>query len=218
MILAAGRGRRMRPLSEYRPKPLLCAGGKPLLVWHLESLASQGYRDVVINLAWLGQQIREAVGDGVRWGLRVRYSDEGEHALETAGGIRRALPLLAGEQPFLVVNGDIWTDYPLGRLALPRGRLAHLVLVPNPAHHPAGDFALAGSELRERGRPRYTFSGIGLYRAELFRGLEAGSRPLGPVLRAAAARREVSAELWRGAWFDVGTPARLAALDAYLGG
>ncbi|HYW02393.1 MAG TPA: nucleotidyltransferase family protein [Gammaproteobacteria bacterium] len=218
MILAAGRGERMRPLTDRCPKPLLQAGGRPLLVWHLERLAAAGFGDIVINLAWLGEQIRETVGDGSRWGLRVSYSDEGRTMLETAGGIRRALPLLGHREPFLVINGDIWCDYPLERAVLPHGRLAHLVLVPNPAHNPGGDFALVGDEARSRGTPAFTFAGIGIYRASLFDGLGEGAQPLAPLLARAAARRRVSAELWRGQWFDVGTPQRLQALDACLAG
>ncbi|HYW91731.1 MAG TPA: nucleotidyltransferase family protein [Gammaproteobacteria bacterium] len=216
MILAAGRGERMRPLTDRHPKPLLQAGGRPLLAWHLERLAAAGFGEVVINLAWLGEQIRATIGDGSRWGLHVTYSDEGRNALETAGGIRRALPLLGCREPFLVVNGDVWCDYPLARAVLPPGRLAHLVLVPNPAHNPGGDFALAGDEARPRGVPAYTFSGIGVYRASLFDGLGEGAQPLAPLLACAAEQRRVSAELWRGQWFDVGTSRRLEELDAFL--
>lgn len=216
MILAAGRGERMRPLTDRHPKPLLRAGGRSLLAWHLERLAAAGFREVVINLAWLGAQIRETVGDGSRWGVRVAYSDEGDHALETAGGIRRALPLLGRREPFLVINGDIWCDYPLARAALPAGRLAHLVLVPNPAHNPGGDFGLEGEEANPCGDPAHTFSGIGVYRAALFDDVGAGAQPLAPLLARAAAQHRVSAEFWRGQWFDAGTPQRLRELDAHI--
>lgn len=203
MVLAAGRGERMRPLTVAMPKPLLEVSGVPLIVHHLECLAAAGIRSIVVNLSWLGAAIRERLGDGHAHGVSIRYIDEGPEPLETAGGIINALPLL-GDAPFLVVNGDIWTDYPFERLALPQGRLAHLVLVPNPAHNPAGDFGLGtagdvrciGTESRRvGGAPTATFSGIGIYSPALFAGLEAGKRPLAPVLREAAARSEVSGEL-----------------------
>lgn len=216
MILAAGRGERMRPLTDTRPKPLLTAGGRPLIDYHLEALARAGFTDVVINLAWLGDAIRAHVGDGNAWGLQVRYSDEGERGLETLGGIVRALPLL-GDAPFVVVNGDVFTDYPFARLA-PPDALAHLVLVDNPPQHADGDFALSAGRVRETGGERLTFAGIGVYRPELFSGQANGSAPLGPLLRAAIARNEVSGEHYRGAWRDIGTPERLAELDAALTG
>ncbi len=229
MILAAGRGERMRPLTDRTPKPLLPVGGRPLIVWHLEHLAQAGIRDVVINHAHLGAQIEAALGDGRRWGLSISYSAEPEGALETAGGIANALPLLGSGDPFVVINGDIYCDWDLTRAAtaLRPGDLAHLVLVENPSHHPQGDFSLTGIEVgvgvhetanggtAER---LFTFSGIGIYRPQLFAGTERG-RPakLAPLLRAAMLARRVSGELHGGRWVDVGTPQRLAELDAELG-
>ena len=210
MILAAGRGERMRPLTDRVPKPLLPVADKPLIVHHLEALARAGFGEVVINLSWLGEQIRELLGDGGDFGLQIDYSEEPE-ALETAGGIRQALALL-GEQ-FVVVNADIYTDYDFARL---RGidTAAHLVLVPNPDHNDRGDFALAGSRVSNDGEPRYTFSGIACYRREFFAGLEAGKRALAPMLREAADAGSVSGELFTGNWTDIGTPERLQAIDA----
>lgn len=216
MILAAGRGERMRPLTDAIPKPLLPAGGRCLIEHHLEALAAAGIRDVVVNHAHLGAQIEAALGDGTAYGLRIRYSPEAE-ALETGGGIFRALPLL-GPGPFLVVNGDIWTDYDPGRLRIADTDLAHLVLVDNPPHHPAGDFVLAGGRVRPEGAPRLTFSGIGAYRPALFSGCTPGRFPLAPLLRAAMGRDAVGGEHFAGRWVDVGTPERLAALDRLLGG
>lgn len=212
MILAAGRGERMRPLTDRTPKPLLPVGGRPLIEHHLRRLAAAGYRDVVINLAWLAAQIREALGDGQRFGLRIHYSEETQGALETAGGIRHALPLL-GDAPFLVVNGDIWCDHPLTPHD-PGDALAHLVLVDNPAQHPQGDFALHDGRVEDIGARRLTFSGIGYYRPELFAGLSDGPQPLAPLLRRTMAQGLVSGEHHRGTWIDVGTPQRLQALDA----
>ena len=224
MILAAGRGERMRPLTDHTPKPLLPAGGKPLIVWHLEHLAKAGLREVVINHAHLGAQIEAALGDGGRWGLSIRYSPEPEVALETAGGIANALPLLGDEQPFLVVNGDIYCDWDVARAAtaLAATDLAHLVLVPNPPHHPRGDFSLTGTQVGAdvavtAGAQVCTFSGIGVYRPQLFAGIRRGERAqLAPLLRTAMAARKVSGELHAGRWTDVGTPQRLAELDAEL--
>jgi len=217
MILAAGRGERMRPLTLARPKPLLEAGGTPLIVHHLGALAAAGFEDVVVNLSWLGVQVREALGDGGRYGLRIHYSDEGPEPLETGGGIFRALPLL-GEGPFLVLNGDVWTDLDCARLRgrLAPGDLAHLVLVPNPAHNPAGDFVLERGRIVEREGERLTFSGAGVYRAALFDGCTDGVFKLAPLLRAAARAGRVSGELHEGAWLDIGTPERLAELDSRL--
>jgi N-acetyl-alpha-D-muramate 1-phosphate uridylyltransferase len=216
MILAAGRGERMRPLTDTTPKPLLPVAGRPLIAHHLEALHAAGVREVVINLSWLGEQIAEQLGDGARYGLRLHYSHEGEPALETGGGIFKALPLL-GPEPFLVVNGDVWTDYPFERLLqAPRG-VAHLVLVPNPTHHPEGDFALAGERLVLDGE-RLTFSGIGVYRPELFEGCAPGAFALAPLLRKAAAAGQVSGEAFAGRWYDIGTPARLQTLEALLAG
>ena len=217
MILAAGRGERMRPLTLVRPKPLLEAGGASLIVHHLRALAAAGFVDVVVNLSWLGDQIREALGDGSRYGVRLHYSEEGPEPLETGGGIFRALPLL-GAGPFLVLNGDVWTDLDCARLRgrLAPGDLAHLVLVPNPAHNPAGDFVLERGRIVEREGERLTFSGAGLYRAALFDGCTDGVFKLAPLLRAAARAGRVSGELHEGAWLDIGTPERLAELDSRL--
>ncbi len=218
LILAAGRGERMRPLTDTTPKPLLAVGGRPLIAWHLRALAAAGFEEVVINHAWLGERIVAALGDGERFGLRIRYSPEPPGALETAGGIVNALPLL-GEAPFLVVNGDIWTDFPFSRLTGElHGHLAHLVLVDNPPQHPEGDFHLANGQVQAEGTPRLTFSGIGVYDPALFADLPPGRRPLAPVLRAAMAAGRVAGEHYTGRWVDVGTPERLAQLDAQLGG
>jgi MurNAc alpha-1-phosphate uridylyltransferase len=217
MILAAGRGERMRPLTLERPKPLLEAGGAPLIVHHLRSLAAAGFADVVVNLSWLGTMIRESLGDGSRYGLRLHYSDEGPEPLETGGGIFRALPLL-GAGPFLVLNGDVWTDLDWATLRerLAPGDLAHLVLVPNPGHNARGDFVLEGSRIVERDGERLTFCGAGVYRAELFDGCSDGVFKLAPLLRGAARAGRVSGEVHEGRWLDIGTPERLAELDALL--
>lgn len=218
MILAAGRGERMRPLTDHCPKPLLPAGGKPLIAWHLEHLSRAGITRVVINHAHLGSQLEAALGDGAAYGVDIAWSREGQ-ALETAGGIRLALPLL-GPDPFLVINGDIYTDLDLAALVrrgLEDGHLAHLVLVPNPAHHPAGDFSLDRGLVRGEGEPKLTFSGIGLYHPDLFAGLVPGqAAKLSPLLRAAMAQGRCGGEYHGGVWLDIGTPARLAELDARL--
>ncbi len=220
MVLAAGRGERMRPLTLETPKPLLVVGGRPLLEHHLRRLAAGGVREVVINLSWLGEQIEAFCGDGGAWGLSVRYSREAE-PLETAGGIVQALPLLR-EAPFLVVNGDVFMDYDVGALAaraaaLPRAA-AHLLLTDNPAHHPRGDFALRDGRVAEpaAGEATLTFTGTALYHPDFFAGLAPGSRPLRPVFAAAMAAGRLAGEHHGGRWVDVGTPARLAALDAAL--
>lgn len=217
MILAAGRGNRMRPLTDTTPKPLLTVAGKPLLVHHIEALVAAGLDDIVINVAWLGQQIIEAVGDGSRFGARVRFSDEGGTGLETGGGIYRALPLL-GDGPFAVVNGDVWTDYPFQRLPRTLSGQAHLVLVDNPPHNDGGDFGLDGTRVTNDTGRRLTFSGIGVYRSTLFEGASDGVFPLAPLLRAAADRGQVSGEYFSGRWDDVGTPQRLRALQAEAAG
>lgn len=214
MILAAGRGQRLRPLSDNLPKPLFPLAGKPLVVWHLERLAGAGVTEVVINVSWLGQKLMEHVGDGSRFGISVQYSDEGDSALETGGGIFRALPLL-GDDHFLVVNGDVFTDFPISRLAPAREMLAHLVLVPNPPHNPGGDFALQGEQVVEQGE-RYTFSGLGTYHPDLFQECRPGKFPLAPLLRRAIAAGKVSGELWRGTWHDLGTVARWRAAERAL--
>jgi MurNAc alpha-1-phosphate uridylyltransferase len=215
MLLAAGRGERMRPLTDTLPKPLLDVAGKALIEHHLAALQRAGIREVVINHAWLGEQIEARLGTGARYGLHIAYSPERPAALETAGGIVQALPLL-GAAPFLVINADIWTDYPLQNLPQQLEGLAHLVMVDNPPHHPGGDFRLAGERLRAEGEPRLTFSGIGVYHPDLFAGLEPGVRPLAPLLQAAMQADQVSGEHYRGRWVDVGTPERLAALDREL--
>ena len=218
MILAAGRGERMRPLTLTRPKPLLDVGGEALIEHHLRALAAAGFVQLVVNLSWLGEQICAALGDGSRLGVDVRYSDEGPEPLETGGGIFRALPLL-GPAPFLVLNGDVWTDYPYARLreCLRSGDLAHLVLVPNPAHNEQGDFVLRDGRMVEgEAGERFTFSGIGVYRPELFEGCRDGIFKLAPLLRSAARAGRVSAELYGGEWLDIGTPERLADLDRRL--
>lgn len=217
MLLAAGRGERMRPLTDTCPKPLLQVGGRALIEWHLLRLAQAGITDVIINHAYLGKQIVQQLGDGQTWGLRIQYSAEAE-ALETAGGIIQALPLL-GTAPFLVINADIYTDYPLGNLQHPHPTavLAHLVLVPNPEHHLTGDFCLLPTgQLQATGEPRHTYSGIGWYHPALFAHLPVGKRPLAPLLRLAMDQDAVSGEFYAGQWLDIGTPARLAALDAQL--
>jgi MurNAc alpha-1-phosphate uridylyltransferase len=215
MILAAGRGERMRPLTDRMPKPLLPVGGKPLIVYHLENAAQAGIREVVINLAHLGDRLESALGDGRRFGLAIHYAWEPEGALETGGGIFNALPLL-GPEPFAVVNGDIWTDYDLARLPPRPAGLAHLVLVDNPSHHPAGDFGLIGERVCSEAGQRLTFAGVGVYRAELFAACAAGAFKLAPLLRRAMATGAVTGERFRGRWFDVGTPKRLAEVDALL--
>lgn len=228
MILAAGLGTRMRPLTDHTPKPLLKAGGRSLIEYHIANLRRAGITELVINTAWLGEQLEAALGDGSALGVRIQWSHE-ETPLETAGGIRRALPLL-GEAPFIVVNGDIWTDYPFHHLPESLAGDAHLVLVDNPSHHPQGDFLLfcnqaplAGdgqvqdnSASPAPGGRALTFSGIGVYRPALFAGLPDGAAPLAPLLRQAMAAGRVSGEYHRGRWFDIGTPQRLAALDQFL--
>jgi MurNAc alpha-1-phosphate uridylyltransferase len=228
LILAAGLGERMRPLTNTTPKPLLEAGGKPLIAWHLEKLAAIGVREVVVNTSWLAPRFPELLGDGARWGLQLHFVYEGPTPLETGGGMLNALPLL-GDAPFLAVNGDVWTDFDFARLPKePRG-IAHLVLVDNPPQHPAGDFALHDDgRVDDAERGRLTFSGIGLYRPSLFDGWRdiIGNAPgadetpprfrTPPLLRAAMARGEVDGTHHPGRWTDVGTPQRLADLDASL--
>lgn len=214
MILAAGRGERMRPLTDTVPKPLLEVNGKPLIVYHIERLAAAGFEEIVINIAHLGHMIPEALGDGSRWGVRLLYSDERDAgALESAGGIIKALPLL-GEEPFLVVNGDVWTDYPFDVNVDMGGREAHLVLVPNPEHNTEGDFGLAEGTALCNAETKYTFSGIGYYSPTLFEGLAYGRRALGPLLRDKMAFGSISAQLYTGVWRDIGTPERLAEIIA----
>ena len=239
LVFAAGLGERMRPLTDHTPKPLLVAGGKPLVAWHLEKLAAIGVRDVVLNTSWLADRFPQVLGDGARWGLRLHFVREGGTPLETGGGMLHALGQLTGgaDVPFLAVNGDIWTDHDFARLPREPEGLAHLVLVDNPAHNPDGDFLLAADgRLRHRpvdagsGGSRLTFAGLGVYRPALLGGWReaVGAAPgvdadpprfrLAPLLQAAMARGQVTGEHHRGRWTDVGTPQRLAALDAELAG
>jgi N-acetyl-alpha-D-muramate 1-phosphate uridylyltransferase len=217
MILAAGRGERMRPLTDRTPKPLLEVGGKPLIVWHLERLASAGFKDIVINHAHLGQQIEAALGNGDDWGLSITYSPE-QVALETAGGIANALHLL-GQEPFLVVNADVYTDIDFVQLrtALHPARSAHLVLIDNPPQHPVGDFALMDGEVRAAGDAMLTFSGVAVYLPALFARIPKGqAAKLAPLLRDEMAMGHVSGQYHRGIWHDIGTPQRLHELNQQL--
>ena len=216
-ILAAGRGERMRPLTDRTPKPLLLAAGKPLIVWHLERLAAAGFRDIVINHAHLGAQIEQALGDGSRWGLRIQYSPEPPGALETAGGIATALPLL-GDQPFLVVNGDIYCDWDFKRARTLSEKTAHLVMVANPAHHAGGDFSLDGERVvYAHGEQTLTYAGISVFSPSFFANIQAGTiMKLRPLLDAAIAAGTLTGERFTGRWVDVGTPQRLAELDTEL--
>lgn len=215
MILAAGRGERMRPLTDHTPKPLLKVGGKSLIARLIERLASAGFEDIVINHAHLGEHIETDLGDGRSYGVRIQYSREAPEALETGGGIFKALPLL-GPSPFLAINGDVWTDFPFQTLDRPLRGLAHLVLVDNPSHHVEGDFALRDGMVSNQARSKLTFSGIGIYRHELFSGCTAGKFPLTPLLRQAADRAQVSGEHYEGEWMDIGTAQRLNQLDERL--
>lgn len=228
LILAAGLGERMRPLTDTTPKPLLGAGGKPLIAWHIEKLAAIGVHDIVVNTSWLAEQFPQVLGDGARWGVRLHYSYEGPTPLETGGGMWHARSLL-GDAPFIAVNGDIWSDFDFATLPPEPVGDAHLVLVDNPPHHSAGDFALQGDVLASEGGSKLTFSGIGVYRATLFAGWRdtIGDAPgadlspprfkLAPLLRKAMDAGRVSGCHHTGRWTDVGTPERLAQLDASLG-
>jgi MurNAc alpha-1-phosphate uridylyltransferase len=229
LVFAAGKGERMRPLTETTPKPLLAVGGKPLVAWHLDKLAALGVADVVLNVSWLADRFAPVLGDGAAWGLRLHYSHEGAEPLETGGGMLRALALL-GEAPFLAVNGDTWTDFDFARLPPEPARLAHLVMVDNPAQHPRGDFLLGddGALAADGAGSRLTYSGIGLYRPAILDGWRAviGEAPgvhdhpprfkLAPLLQAAMRAGRVHGQHHRGRWTDVGTPERLATLDAEL--
>lgn len=223
LILAAGLGTRMRPLTDHTPKPLLKAGNNSLIGHIIHDLKQAGITELVINHAWLGDRLEEALKDGTELGVSIRYSREQE-PLETAGGIRQALPLLhlTDDEPFLVVNGDIWTDFPFHALTERATRLGdrrgHLVLVPNPAHNQRGDFALEKDGVSTQGFPKYTFSGIGLYRPSLFQKVPTGVYPLAPVLREAMKDTLISGELYEGEWRDIGTPDRLTELDQWLRG
>ncbi|MDR2788884.1 MAG: nucleotidyltransferase family protein [Candidatus Accumulibacter sp.] len=216
MILAAGRGERMRPLTDTTPKPLLPVGGKPLIVWHLERLAASGFHEVIVNHAHLGRAIEAALGDGSAFGLSIRYSPEPPGALETAGGIAHALPLL-GRDPFLAVNGDVWCDWDFGRAHALSDRLAHLVLVDNPPQHADGDFCLDGKTVRYAADgigPTYTYAGMGVFSPRFFSGvLDGMAMKLRPLLDAAIARRMLTGEHHAGRWVDVGTPERLTELN-----
>lgn len=215
MILAAGKGERMRPLTLHTPKPLLPVGGVPLIEHHIRALAAAGFTELVINHAWLGEQIEAHLGDGARFGVSIAFSAEGE-PLETGGGIARALPLL-GDAPFLLVNGDVWCDYPFAALRRPLDGLAHLVLVDNPQHHPTGDFRLEGVRARPRGEQAgLTYSGIALLDPALFAGCPPGAFRLAPLLVEAMERDAVSGEHYRGQWVDVGTIERLAEVERRL--
>ena len=214
MVLAAGRGERMRPLTDSVPKPLLAVGGQPLIARHMQALSRAGIREVVVNLSWLGGQIRAALGDGAAFGLSIRYSEEGPVPLETGGGVFRALPLL-GPGPFVVVSGDIWTDYDFSRIAIAPDALGQLVLVPNPPHHLQGDFGLQQGRVVDA-EPRFNYGNIGIYRPEFFAGCTDGRFALVQPLRRAIAAGRLDGELYRGAWENIGTPAQLAALDARL--
>lgn len=205
----------MRPLTDHTPKPLLQVGSQSLISWHLERLAQAGFKQVVINHAHLGSQIEKALGDGSAWGLCIQYSPE-TVALETAGGIANALGLL-GTDPFLVVNGDVFTEIPFGDLKLPLGNLAHLVLIDNPPQHPQGDFAFVDGAVKLEGEPKLTFSGVGVYHPTLFAGVKCGEpAKLAPLLKQAIADGKVSAEHFKGVWHDIGTPERLMALNQML--
>jgi N-acetyl-alpha-D-muramate 1-phosphate uridylyltransferase len=215
MVLAAGRGERMRPITDRMPKPLVPVAGKPLIAYHLESLARAGVRDVVINLSHLGAQIPAALGDGSRFGVRISYSDEGPVPFETGGGIFNALPLL-GPEPFIVVNGDIWTDFDFNGFTLDPGAHARLVLVPNPPHVARGDFGLEGDSVVERETDRFTYSGIGVYSSQFFESCTPGRFPLLPLLKRAIAARRLRGQVYRGEWSDIGTPERLTQLEERL--
>lgn len=216
MLLAAGRGERMRPLTDLTPKPLLQAGGQPLIAWHLQKLARAGVTDVVINLSWLGEQIRTALGQGEAYGLNIVYSQEPWPPLETGGGLFQALPLL-GAEPFLLVNGDVYTDVDFAALAIDADVLAQLVLVPNPPHHTAGDFLLQAGRISEHAGESLTYSGIGVLRPELFAGCSPGRFPLLPLLQRARAAGRLGGQKHAGVWLDIGTTERLTALNATLG-
>lgn len=215
MILAAGRGERMRPLTDSTPKPLLMAAGKPIIHYTIERLVSAGFNEIVINIAHLGQQIKQALGDGSQFGATIAYSNEGKSGLETAGGIIKALPLL-GTDPFLVINGDIANDYNFSLLHNLPCDLAHLVLIPNPEHHPEGDFHLSTNKrLTETGSPKLTYSGIGVYNPALFNNIAPGKIKLAPILRQSMSENRVTGEQFNGFWMDIGTPERLKELDEH---
>ena len=217
MILAAGRGERMRPLTDTTPKPLLTVAGKALIEYHIEALAKAGITELVINCAWLGQKIIDKLGDGKQYGVNIVYSDEGKQALETAGGIIHAMDLL-GNDPFIVINGDIWCDYDFSKLPKKPVGLAHLVMTNNPEHNPQGDFVLQNDGfLKADGDNRLTFSGIGVYKPALFAGFPEGKLPLAPLLRSAMQNNKITGEKHPGKWQDIGTPERLDELNQQTG-
>ncbi len=220
MVLAAGRGERMRPLTDSLPKPLLSVAGEPLVAHHLRALAAAGCREVVMNCSWLGELLQARLGDGSRWGVSIAYSPEPWPPLDTGGGIFQALPLL-GPAPFLLLNGDVWCDLSPAALELPPGMLGHLVLVPNPDHHPAGDFGLVrgciDADADGATVPRHTYGGMAILDPALFAACSPGRFPLAPLLVAAARQGRLSGVLHGGGWMDIGTPERLYALRAKLG-
>lgn len=215
MILAAGRGERLRPLTDTTPKPLIKAGRWCLIEYQILALKKAGVTHIVINIAWLAERIRAVLGDGAQYGVRILYSDESEQTLETAGGIIKALPLLGGD-PFIVCNADIWTDFDYANLHLDKAYLAHLVLVNNPGHHPQGDFSLNGKQLCEPDAGALTFSGIGLYHRALFTLYRQGRRALSQILYKGIENNLISGEAFNGQWLDVGTPSRLTGLKNHL--
>jgi len=217
MILAAGRGSRMRPLTDKKPKPLLEVGGKPLIVWHIEKLKEAGFEEIIINIAWLGDQIPKALGEGSKYGVKLVYSDEQQiGGLETAGGIIKALPLL-GDEPFLVINGDIWCDFTYSNISpLKKGDLAHLILTTNPDHHPDGDFSIQNERVSQTGKSKYTFTGIAYYHPKMFSGLVETKLPLLPLFIEAIEKDKITGELHKGKWLDIGTPERLKLLNEEL--
>ncbi len=214
IILSAGRGERLRPLTDQTPKPLLMAGKHRIIEYTLYSLAKAGFTDIVINTAYLSEQFPAALGDGSKYGVRIKYTVEGVNGLETAGGIINALPLL-GDAPFLVVNGDIWTDYPFDALRsfkLEDSMLGHLIMVNNPEHNSNGDFALHSSLIQQQGADKFTYSGIAIYHPDLFASLDVQTMALKPLLVEAITHQQLSGELYQGQWSDIGTPERLASL------
>ena len=215
MLLAAGRGERMGRLTDKCPKPLLKLAGRSLIEHHIVALKQQGFTDIVVNLAYLGQQIKKALGCGAQWGVNIAYSDEGDQALETGGGIYKALPLL-GEQPFMVVNADVWTDFPYASLLNKTADKIHLVLVNNPPQHPQGDFSLVADRVVLAADKTYTYSGIGVFHPAVFARSTATVFPLAPLIRAHISREQVGGECYAGQWTDVGTPDRLAELEKKL--
>ncbi|MEM7401151.1 MAG: N-acetylmuramate alpha-1-phosphate uridylyltransferase MurU [Pseudomonadota bacterium] len=215
LLLSAGRGERLRPLTDKVPKPLVKIAGKAIIEYHLERLKKAGFNEIVINLSHLGNLIEEHLGDGSNYDLKIEYSQEGDHPLETAGGIIHALPKL-GDKPFLVMNADIWCDHTLSFAKLSNDKLAHLVLIDNPNHNPKGDFAYEFGKIYTSGKNMLTFSGIGIYHPRLFSSLDIEKRPLAPILRNAIDHQRISAEYFSGNWFDIGTQARLAEVEKFI--